>query len=31
MLKLFYLIILIMGTEISIATFIDKVLDNKKK
>ena len=31
MFKLFYLIILVMGTEISIATLIDKILDKKNK
>ena len=31
MFKLFYLIILVMGTEISVATLIDKILDKKNK
>ena len=31
MFRLFYLIILVMGTEISVATLIDKILDKKNK
>ena len=31
MFKLFYLIILAMGAEISVSTLIDKILDKKNK